>query len=208
MVVIASLAKPNSMTCITLRRLARKFRFSLPRANRETTLEENTNEPAPTSMRDTPYVSVLPKRRGKRVKSTAKIATTVIIASVNLYSVSASSQVNAALLARLPSAGRALQAQYKKQPPATAQATAKAFVTANMLAKVAKASIAVSVPTKSVVFVDVDAHDLHRSRTVTHAHAATRTTNTTALTSPYDVPGLSLTNATLASPCRIETPRP
>lgn len=54
--------------------------FRLLRIERaDTNPPENTKEPTPKSMSDVPQFSTLAKRRGKTLKSTARMATQVII---------------------------------------------------------------------------------------------------------------------------------
>ena len=60
--------------------------FRLLRIERaETTPPENTKEPTPKSMRDVPQFSTLAKRRGKTLKSTARIATQVMTIIAERY---------------------------------------------------------------------------------------------------------------------------
>jgi hypothetical protein len=56
---------------------AKKSFAARPPLLRLTNALANMNDPAPTSIRPTPVVSVLPNRRGKAGKSTARIATAV-----------------------------------------------------------------------------------------------------------------------------------
>ena len=56
---------------------AKKSFAARPPLLRLTNALANMNDPAPTSIIPTPMVSVLPNRRGKAGKSTARIATAV-----------------------------------------------------------------------------------------------------------------------------------
>ena len=81
-VVISNLATPSANSGATFTILALNDLYVRPRANLDTTPDENTKAPPPRSIKLTPNVSVLPNLRGNIVKSIAKIATAVNMASV------------------------------------------------------------------------------------------------------------------------------